>query len=379
MSAPVYLDCAATAPADPRVVELMVRCLTADFGNSGSFTHRYGTAARSLVEHARDQIAAALGFRRSEIFFTSGATEANNLAIQGAGPGSHVITTAIEHPAVLEPIRMLEKRGVEVTRIRPTAGGWVRAEDVLEAVRADTGLVSMMHINNETGVIQPIEAVAEGLAAAGGALFHVDASQSFGKLMEPLRHARIDLVSLSGHKMGGAQGIGALAARKRVRPALKPLLFGGGQEGGLRPGTLPVHLIAGFGLAAELAAGEASERLRRAQQFRDGVIAGLEPAGFRINGDRDRMSPWILNGCFPGLDNQQVTEAWADLAAVSNGSACTSQSMHCSHVLHAMGLSDAQAAGAIRLSWNDRTEPPDFEAMVRALEGLPREEHGRVS
>jgi cysteine desulfurase len=378
--APVYLDCAATAPPDPRVIELMLRHLSEDYGNAGSYTHVYGAAARRAVERARDQIAAAVTARRSEIFFTSGATESNNLAILGtaggAGSVSHIVTTAIEHPAVLEPVRVLEKRGCEVARVAPTPGGWVRAADVLAAVRDDTRLVSVMHINNETGVEQPIVEIAAGLQNSS-TLFHVDASQGFGKIMEPLQLPRIDLLSLSAHKMGGPQGIGALVVRRRVRAAINPVTFGGGQEGGIRPGTLPVHLIAGFGLAAEIAVREAAERHSLALRFRSQILEGWKNIEFSINGDPDRMSPYVLNLSFPGLDSQQVTEAWSTLAAASNGSACTSRQIHCSHVLHAMGYDDARSASAVRLSWNHATRLPDLHAMARALKNLPRGGNGR--
>jgi len=237
-------------------------------------------------------------------------------------------------------------------------------------------MVSVMHVNNETGVMQPIEEIAAGMSGSS-AMLHVDASQGFGKIFGPVRHPRIDLMSISAHKMGGPQGVGALIARKRIRPALQPLMFGGGQEAGIRPGTLPVHLIAGFGLAAELSTREAGNREAFARQFQKRVLEGLEPAGFVVNGDLDRLSPYILNVSLPGLDNQQVTDAWATLAAVSNGSACTSHQVHCSHVLHAMGYSDLRAASAIRLSWGPQTETPDFDAMVNALHALPKQEvHG---
>ena len=187
------------------------------------------------------------------------------------------------------------------------------------------------------------------------------------------------MMSLSAHKMGGPQGVGALIVRRRLRPFLKPLMFGGGQEGGLRPGTVPVHLAAGFGLAAELAVTESAAWNEAAARYQRRILDGLRPVGPVVNGDLDRLSPYILNVSFPGLDNQQVTEAWSTLAAVSNGSACTSQQVHCSHVLHAMGFNDERAYSAVRLSWNQQTELPDLAAMVKALQRLPREAHGGVS
>jgi cysteine desulfurase len=379
MNRPVYLDCAATTPPDPRVVELMQHYLMVEFGNQGSRTHDYGSRARQAVEHARDQIASVAGARRSEVIFTSGATEANNLAILGASQErGHIVTTAIEHPAVLEPIAELERRGLEVTRVTPAAGGWVTAASVLEAIRPDTFLVSVMHVNNETGVIQPIAEIADGLCDSR-ALFHVDAAQGFGKLVAPLQHPRIDLIGISGHKIGGPQGIGALIARRRdPELTLRPLMFGGEQERGLRPGTLPAHLIAGLGLAAELAASEAAPRARHAAEFRAQVLSGLAATHYEVNGGLEHSSPYILNLSFRGLDGEQVIDAWSEFAAVSNGAACASQQKHCSHVLAAMGIGGERAAGAVRLSWCERTPLPDLAAMVQAVESISAS-HARIA
>lgn len=359
----IYLDCAATTPPDPRVIELMRRYLEVEFGNQGSRTHGYGAEARRAVEHARDQIAAVVGVRRSEVIFTSGATEANNLAIFGGRPG-HVVTTAIEHPSVMEPIAELELRGWTVTRMAPTKGGWVDAEQVLAAVRPDTVLVSVMHVNNETGVIQPIAKIAEGLRSSE-ARFHVDAAQGFGKIAEGLGHPRIDCIGTSAHKIGGPQGVGALIVRRRSGGKLRPLMFGGGQEAGLRPGTLPTHLIAGFGLAAELAVREGAERRVCADRIRTRALQLL--TGGEVNGDPERSSPYILNVSFPGLDSEEVIDAWSELAAISNGSACASHRTYCSYVLQSMGVSDMKAAGAVRLSWYQSSEQPDFAEMAKAI------------
>jgi cysteine desulfurase len=234
----------------------------------------------------------------------------------------------------------------------------VDAAAVRAAVREDTLLVSMMHVNNETGVIQPIEAVAAALTDHA-AYFHVDAAQSFGKLLEPLRHPRIDLLSISGHKVHAPKGVGALVARRRAgsRPPLRPLMFGGGQELGLRPGTLPVHLTAGLGLAAELAAAEAGERAAACRLFRERLLAGLAPLDPMLVGD-------------PGLDSDQVIEALADCVAISSGAACTSQSHTCSHVLTAMGLGGSQLSGAVRLSWCHLTEDVDWGAVAQTIRRL---------
>jgi cysteine desulfurase len=374
MTQPTYLDCAATCPLDPRVADLMLR-QAMDCGNPGSRTHDYGNRARKAVEHARDQVAAVTASRRSEVIFTSGATESNNLAILGLAAfgresgRTHIVTTQIEHPAVQEPILELERQGFLVTRIAPHPGGWVDAQDVLQAVRPDTLLVSVMHVNNETGVAQPIAEIADGLDHSP-AQFHVDAAQSFGKLIEPLRHPRIDLIAACAHKIMGPQGIG----REQPSP-LRPLLFGGGQERGLRPGTLPAHLIAAFGLAAELALSEAPERHCHAINYRADLLAGLAPLEPLINGEIDRASPYLINLSLPGLDCESVMDAWRDIAAVSNGSACASQQAHCSYVLSAMGLGRDRADGAIRISWCPLTPPPDCASMVQAIQALPQVGH----
>jgi cysteine desulfurase len=379
MKQPVYLDCAASCPLDPRVV---ARMNAVDMGNPGSRTHEYGARARKVVEQARDQVASVTACRRSEVIFTSGATESNNLAIFGLVGHSkesgrtHIVTTEIEHPAVREPMEEMERRGFRVTRIAPQTGGWVKAADVLAAVTDETLLVSVMHVNNETGVVQPIEEIADGLTASR-AMFHVDAAQSFGKLIAPLRHPRIDLIAASAHKIMGPQGIGALIVRRSA--PLAPLMFGGGQERGLRPGTLPAHLIAGFGFACELGVAEEADRLRDAREYRAGLLAGLAPLEARIHGDLDRTLPFMINLAFLGLDSEEVMDAWADLAAVSNGSACASAQQQCSYVLSAMGLPSRDAAGAVRLSWCPLTPPADWAGMVEAVQSLQKGVHGKTA
>ena len=372
---PVYLDCAATTPIDPRVLEVCVRYLTDDFGNAGSRIHAHGTEARRAVEHARDQIAAVTASRRGDVVFTSGATEANNLALLGLAEAGiqtgrkHIVSTRIEHRAVLEPLEELERRGFEVTLVSPTAGGWVEPEAIAGAVRDDTLLVSVMHVNNETGVMQPVAEIAEHLASKP-VYFHTDAVQGFAKETDALRHERIDLISISAHKICGPKGVGALILHRRGkdRPPVTPLAFGGGQERGLRPGTLPVALIAAFGLAAELWAAEAAERRRQGEEFRRRLLEGLAPLNPVVHGDQTRSLPFILNVAIPGTDSESAIHAWRDLASVSSGAACTSQSYTCSHVLTAMGVSPENAAAAIRLSWCHMTEMPDTSTMVEALE-----------
>ena len=372
---PIYLDCAATTPLDARVRDEMLPYLDDDFGNAGSRTHDWGQRARRAVEQARDRIATVVHAGRGDVVFTSGATESNNLAILGLAGGDgtsrrHIVTTAIEHHAVLEPIAELARRGFEVTTVSPDATGAVDADAVLDAVRPDTLFVSLMHVNNETGVIQPVSAVADGLGGSD-AYLHVDAAQSFARELEALRHPRIDLISASGHKIHGPKGVGALIARRRgsARPPLRPLLFGGGQERGLRPGTMPVPQVAGFGLAAELAVQEAGTRATRCAAFRDALLNGLAPLEPVVNGELSRVVPYIVNLSVPGLEAEAAIDAWRDLVAISNGAACTSQSYTCSHVLSAMGLPAWRRDGALRFSWSATTSTPDWGALVASVEG----------
>ena len=369
----VYLDCNATTPIDPRVHEAAGQCAEFEYGNAGS-PHEFGARAKQLVHRARDQIGAVVGARRHEVIFTSGATESNNLALLGlASHGErvgkrHIVSTQIEHSSVLEPLQALADRGFEITLVPPTAGGWVEAEAVHDAVRDDTLLVSVMQVNNETGVRQPIDEIAR-LLEKHDVYFHVDAAQGFGKEIFPLRHQRIDLISISGHKIYAPKGIGALVLRRRNRelPPLVPLMHGGGQELGLRPGTLPVPSIVGLGMAAELALAEADERAAVCRRFKEELLDGLAPLNPEIHGDPAQTLPHTVNLSLPGLDAEEVIAAWRGLAAVSNGSACTSACDTASHVLTAMNLPEAQVEGAIRISWCHSTPPPDVPAMIDAI------------
>ena len=374
---PAYWDTSATTPVDPRVAAVVVRLMTEEFGNSGSRTHEYGAQALAEVSGARRAIADCLRAAPEEVVFTSGATEADNIAIlglraHGESTGRrHIITTAIEHKAVLEPVAHLAKSGFEVEFIPPGPNGIVDAQRVTDSVRKDTLLVSVMHANNETGAVQPLADIASGLLEHD-AYLHVDAAQTFGKLNDQLLNPRIDLVSLSGHKVFGPKGIGALVARRRGwrRPPLEPLTYGGGQERGLRPGTLPVPLIAGLGLAASLANKENEQRRRAAEALRTSVLQQLSPAEPELNGDPDSRLPHILNVSFPGADGEAVMLAWRDLVAVSNGSACTSAHYEPSHVLTAMNLPEARIRGAIRLSWWHGAESVDWSEAARRVNGL---------
>jgi cysteine desulfurase len=373
-----YLDHASTTIIDPRVAELVMVVMTAEFGNAGSRTHEYGLAALRHVNHAREQVAGAIGTEPDEIIFTSGATESNNIALLGlADHGAvsgcrHIVSTAIEHKAVLEPLALLEARGFEVTRVAPTRAGHVQSADVLAAVRPDTLAVSVMHANNETGALQPIAEIAAGLDA-DGPYFHVDAAQTFGRQTEALRNRRIDLISLSAHKVFGPKGVGALVARRRGlhRPPLAPLMVGGGQERGLRPGTQPVPLIAGFGCAAELAVREEAVRADACRAMRRQALeafAGLEPM---VHGDETLgVLPNILSLAVPGIDSEAVMVALKGVAAISNGSACTSAKYEPSHVLVSMGLSEDEVAGTVRLSWSHATESVAWSEIAARLDDL---------
>lgn len=374
---PAYFDCNATTPMDPEVGELVAHYLTEEFGNEGSRTHLFGAHAKQAVQLARDQVASIAHAKRDEVIFTSGATESNNLAILGLREFGveqgrrHIISTAIEHKAVLEPLEALEKQGFEITLLKPDQSGAVTAAQVADALRDNTLLVSVMHVNNETGVIQPIGGIAEGLKKHK-AFFHIDAAQGFGKLRQDLANRRIDLMSLSGHKLYAPKGIGALVVRKRgyQRVPLQPLVYGGGQERGLRPGTLPVALIAGLGKAAEIAAKQESQRRTRCAEIRSNVMAAFDRLQAVPNGDPERMIGTTYNVALPGLDSEAVMVALKEEIAISNGSACTSQNYTASHVLTAMGLPEEQIKGALRLSWCHLTEEPDWERIVGIIEKL---------
>ena len=367
-----YLDFAATTPVDARVAELVMHLMVDEFGNAGSRTHEFGLTAAKAVENARRQIARVADVEPSGVIFTSGATEANNLAILGlakeghATGRTHVVTTSIEHKAVLEPLDELDKHGFTVEHVSPSSSGVVEAQAVVDAVRDNTLLVSVMQVNNETGMRQPLEEIA-GLLQNHDAFLHTDAAQGFGKQLEALRHERVDMISISGHKLYAPKGIGALLIRRRNRrrPPLVPLMFGGGQERGLRPGTLPVPLIAGLGLASELAVAEQSDRLKTQKTTRDRFVAALEHLGATVNGDSRFAVPHILNVSIPGIDSEAAMVALKDVAAVSNGSACTSNSYEPSHVLRAMGLDNESARCAIRLSWGP-TDTGDLSDLVGA-------------
>jgi cysteine desulfurase len=374
---PAYLDCNATTPLEPEVREVLFRYLTDEFGNEGSRTHEYGSRAKQAVQRARDQVAGVVGATRDEVIFTSGATESNNLAIFGlaeAGRESrrtHLITTGIEHKAVLEPFEALEKQGFEVTRLGCDRSGRVNPEELAAALRPETLLVSVMQINNETGVRQPLDEIAAVLKDHR-AYLHTDAAQGFGKDLETLRNPRIDLISVSGHKLYAPKGIGALVLRRRgyERPPVRPLMQGGGQERGLRPGTLPVALIAALGTAAEVAVRDVEKRRSRCREIRKEALEAFASLSPQIAGSPDAIADHVLNVAFGDLDSEALMVALKDLIAISNGSACTSSSYTPSHVLRAMGMSDDEANCHVRISWCHLTPEVDWAAVAARIQTL---------
>ncbi|WP_182872765.1 cysteine desulfurase DndA [Microbispora sp. H10670] len=369
-----YLDSAATTRVDPRVADVVLHWMTTDFGNAGSRTHDWGARAKRAVQQAREQLAAQLAASPSELIFTSGATESNNIALLGLAPYGegegrrHIISSAIEHKAVLEPLEHLASRGFEIDLISPGPTGRVSVEAVRERLRDDTLLVSLMHVNNETGVIQPVAELADHLRSTRTYL-HVDGAQGFGKLTEELR-APIDMISISGHKIGAPKGIGALLIRRCGHDTvpLTPLMYGGGQERKLRPGTLPVPLIAGLAKAAEIFEKEHTQWWSQAAAFRARLVDALGQTKVRFNGDQEHVIPHILNLSFEGVDAEALIVQLKEIAAVATGSACTSASYTPSHVLRGMGLPDDVAGNGLRLSWfPDQVQDLDVRELVSEI------------
>jgi cysteine desulfurase len=372
----VYLDYAATTPVDPRVAARMMECLGAEgtFGNPASM-HSYGRAARARVEAARVQVAGLIGARAQDVIFTSGATEADNLAILGSVRGAravrgaavpHVITARTEHKAVLDPCRQLEREGVAVTYLSPVSEGRIVPEQLREALRPETVLVSLMHANNETGAVQDVAAFG-ALCRAHGAALHVDAAQSAGKLPIDVAAMGIDLLSFTAHKLYGPKGIGALYVQAARRVALQPLMFGGGHERGLRSGTLPVHQIVGFGTACELAAGVMASEAVRQGELRARLWAGIGALpGALLNSPAVHCVAGILNVSFSGIEGESLLFGLTELALAS-GSACNSDSDEPSYVLRALGRDRETAQSSLRFSLGRSTSLADIERAVAAV------------
>lgn len=373
MELPVYLDYAATTPVDPRVAEKMGQHLTQDgcFGNPASRSHIYGWQAEQAVENARREVAELLHCDPREIVWTSGATEADNLALKGvaafhADKGRHIVTSCIEHKAVLDTCEYLETQGFEVSWLRPDPLGRIHPEDVSDALRDDTILVSLMHVNNEIGVINDIQAIGE-LLRERDVLFHVDAAQSAGKIDIDLERMPVDLMSLSAHKVYGPKGAGALYVRRMPRVGLEAQIHGGGHERGMRSGTLPAHQLVGMGEAFRLAALEMREERERLQQLRSQLLEGLRGLdGCHVNGDPEQCVPGIINLGFEQVDGETLLMGLRRLA-VSSGSACTSATLEPSYVLRAMGLSEELAQGSLRVSLGRFTTQKDVQTAVSSF------------
>ncbi|MEC9412436.1 MAG: cysteine desulfurase DndA [Pseudomonadota bacterium] len=370
-----YLDFSATTPVIPEVAELVYTLMVKEFGNAGSRTHEYGVAAKRAVELARSQVANIAEADKNEVIFTSGATESNNIAILGLrefaeqNGKKHIITSKIEHKAVLEPVIHLEEQGFDVTYLDVTSGGQVDISQLKSALRDDTVLVSIMHVNNETGAIQPIADICQ-ILQGHDAYFHVDAAQSFGKYPFDLESPRIDFISASGHKLYAPKGIGALIMRRRgfLKPPLKPIFFGGEQEKGLRPGTHATPLIAGFGLACELASKNKNQWLSHVKEVKHSFIDVITKLGAEINGQN--TSPYIVNFSIPGVNSEAAMVKLKGIIAVSNGSACTSNSYKPSHVLTAMGYSSDRISSSIRASFGIQTTELPVLEIQSALKSL---------
>jgi len=371
MKFPIYLDYSATTPVDPRVAAEMIPWLTEHFGNPASRSHAFGWEAEKAVEEAREQVAALVGADSKEIVWTSGATESNNLAIKGAaqfykGKGKHLITLKTEHKAVLDPCRELERQGFEVTYLDVQENGLVDLEAFRQALRPDTILVSMMFVNNEIGVIQPIAEIGE-ICRDKGIVFHVDAAQATGKVAIDLAQLKVDLMSFSAHKTYGPKGIGALYVRRKPRVRLEAQMHGGGHERGLRSGTLATHQIVGMGAAFRIAREEMGTELARVRMLRDKLLKGLQDiSATYVNGDLEHRVPHNLNISFAYVEGESLIMAIKDVA-VSSGSACTSASLEPSYVLRALGRNDELAHSSIRFTIGRFTTEEEIEYTIDLL------------
>lgn len=371
--APVYLDHAATTPVDPRVAGVIGEYLTGDgvFGNPASSTHAYGREAATRLESARAEVAALVGAETRDVVFTSGATEADNLAIFGVASacgdrGRHVVTQATEHKAVLDACRRLQRAGYGITVLSTDPDGRVHPAALAAALRSDTQLVSIMHANNETGVLQDIPTLA-GVCRARGVLLHVDAAQSAGRVPVDVRLMDIDLLSLSAHKLYGPKGVGALVVSPRARPWIAPQLAGGAQERGLRPGTVALHQVAGFAEAARLVRALREDDASRMGPLGDRLAAGLlSIGGVRINGAGAPRLPGFVSASFEGVDGESLLVGLPELA-VASGAACDSASAEPSHVLRALGLGADLAQATLRLTLGRGTREADVELAIAVV------------
>jgi cysteine desulfurase len=373
MQFPIYLDYSSTTPCDPRVAAKMAKCLTleANFGNPASRSHMFGWKAEEAVETGRQQVADLINCDPREIVWTSGATEADNLAVKGVAhfyekKGKHIITSKIEHKAILDSCQQLEREGFEVTYLAPTPEGTIAPDAVAAAIRPDTVLVTLMHVNNEIGVISDIAAIAE-VTREKGVLFHVDAAQSTGKVEIDLQSMKVDLMSLTSHKTYGPKGIGALFVRRNPLVRIEPQMHGGGHERGMRSGTLPTHQIVGMGEAFQLAKEEMTQENARVLALRERLLTGLrELKEVYVNGHEDIRVAGNLNISFNFVEGESLMMALRDLA-VSSGSACTSASLEPSYVLKALGLNDELAHSALRITLGRFTTEEEIDYSIEKI------------
>lgn len=373
MRTPIYLDYSATTPVDKRVAEKMMEFLTVDgvFGNPASRSHRFGWQAEEAVDIARNQIADLVNCDHREIIFTSGATESDNLALKGAAhfygkKGKHIITVKTEHKAVLDPARQLEKEGFDVTYMDVEPNGLLDLNKFKEAIREDTILVSVMHVNNEIGVVQDIATIGD-ICRENGIIFHVDAAQSVGKLPIDLKALKVDLMSFSAHKIYGPKGIGALYVRRKPRVRLEAQMHGGGHERGMRSGTLPTHQIVGMGEAFHIAKQEMEQESQRILSLRQRLLDGVKDIeAVYVNGDLEQRVPGNLNVSFAFVEGESLMMALKDLA-VSSGSACTSASLEPSYVLRALGLDDELAHSSLRFTIGRYTTEEEIDYTAELL------------
>ena len=370
----IYLDYNASAPLRKEVLNVMIDAYTNIIGNADSRTHSYGTTAQKYVLEKRQQIASVLNIDPTELIFTSGSTESNNMAILGisrwakACGKTHIITTSMEHKAILEPLRHLEQEGFTVDYVNPDSTGRVSVESIISRIQENTALVSVMYVNSETGIIQPVQELGEILKEKK-VYFHIDATQALGKLNEQIRHTKYNMMSMTAHKIGGPQGIGAFILKRGEdfkRPPIEPLMYGGPQERGYRPGTTPIALIAGFAEAVRLSEAEHDTMMRKCSAIKENFMHAIQGLDYQINGDPAYCLPTTINISFSGLDAEAAFLCLGDDFAFSNGSACNSAGHKLSYVLEAMGLDPKRRSEAIRLSWDGSTDI-DFSKFVEVI------------
>lgn len=372
----IYLDNNSSSPIDERVLAAMVDVYLNSYGNADSRTHNHGEQARIIVENARKQVASLLEVNSSEVFFTSGSTESNNITIQGLEEYAlktnkkHIITSAIEHKSILETVNMMKKKGFDVDIVSPDLSGQINVQEILDKVRDDTLLVSVMHVNNETGIIQPVDRLGTELEKRN-ILFHVDATQSCGKLVDEIRNLKYNMLSFSAHKLKGPQGVGVLILKKKKYklPPVKNIMYGGQQEGGIRPGTIPVALVAGCGKACEIAEKEYRENSQKCKSLKVILEELLKKSNvnYHYNGAQQYCIDSSVNICFKGVMSEALMLSSKQYCSVSNGSACTSKSYSPSYVLEAMGIPTEDIENSIRISWGPETNEIEFRDNINKM------------